>query len=403
MKFFTRKKKRIYLDYAAATPVRSRVQEVMKPYLSEHFANASAIHREGVLARQAIEDARERIARLLKARPEHVYFTGSGTESNNLAILGTLEARRAAGVAYEDMEIISTRLEHPSVAQALKHAVSLGVRVHYAEVDETGLIDQVSFSSLLSEKTVLCTFAYINSEIGVIQEVGKLVRTVRAFEKKTAARIYVHIDGAQAPLWANCEIDRLMVDMISLDAGKCYGPKGMGLLVLRHGTELSAITHGGPQEGGLRPATENVPGIVGTAEALTLAQEQYEDRVARVQRVRDTFIAELLKINGVVLNGHQEKRVANNVNISIPGIDSEFAVVVLDEAGVACATKSACSGTDGAASSVVMAISNDTVRAQSTLRFTLGEDTTTTEVTKTAKLLRAQVQKTRATIDTLTQ
>ena len=403
MKFFTRKKKRIYLDYAAATPVRPRVHEVMKPYFSEYFANASAIHREGVMVREAVDDARARIARLLKARPENVYFTGSGTESNNLAILGTLEARLAAGVNYEDMEIISTRLEHPSVTQTLEQAATLGVRVHYVEVDETGMIDQASFAHLLSEKTVLCTFAYINSEIGVIQDVGKLVRAVRAFEKKTGARIYVHTDGAQAPLWATCEIDRLMVDMLSLDAGKCYGPKGVGLLVLRHGTELSAITHGGPQEGGLRPATENVPGIVGTAEAITLAQEQYQDRVVHVERVRDTFIAELLKIEGSVLNGHQEKRVANNVNISIPGIDSEFAVVVLDEAGVACATKSACSGADGAGSSVVMAITHDAARAQSTLRFTLGEDTTTAEAVKTAKLLHAHVQKTRATMDTLTQ
>ena len=395
MKFLKPKKKRIYLDYAAATPIRQAVIDLMKPFLRDQFANASAIHQEGVKARLAIDAAREKVARLLKARPEHVYFTGSGTESNNLAILGVIEAKRVAGVAYADMEVLSTRIEHPSVTQTLLYIEGLGVQVRYAAVSEEGLIQAESLQQLLSEKTVLVTFAYVNSEIGTVQEVGKLTRVVRAFEKKHTCRIYVHADAAQAPLWLSCELDRLMVDMLSLDAGKCYGPKGVGVLILRHGVVLSPVLHGGPQEGGLRPATENVAGIVGAAEALRIAQAHFDGRVQKVTHLRNFMIGALLEIEGVVLNGSQAHRVANNVNISVPGIDSEFAVVVLDEKGIACSTKSACSGAAGGGSSVVMEISNDASRATSSIRFSLGEETTHTELKRVVATLQEHVEKTR--------
>jgi len=199
-KFLKRKKKRVYLDYAAATPLRGRVYEKMRPFLRDQFANPSAIHREGVSQRLVIDTARERLARLLKARPEHVYFTASGTESNNLAILGTVENRLKAGIAYEDMEIISTKVEHPSVSQTLEHLKGLGVCIRYIEVDTEGLLEVSSLRELLSEKTILVSFAYINSEIGTIQNVGKLTRVVRAFEKEQGVRVYVHTDAAQAPL-----------------------------------------------------------------------------------------------------------------------------------------------------------------------------------------------------------
>ena len=402
-KFLKRKKKRVYLDYAAATPLRGRVYEKMRPFLRDQFANPSAIHREGVSQRLVIDTARERLARLLKARPEHVYFTASGTESNNLAILGTVENRLKAGIAYEDMEIISTKVEHPSVSQTLEHLKGLGVCIRYIEVDTEGLLEVSSLRELLSEKTILVSFAYINSEIGTIQNVGKLTRVVRAFEKEQGVRVYVHTDAAQAPLWCNCELDRLLVDLLTLDAGKCYGPKGVGVLVHRHGVSLSPVLHGGPQEGGLRPATENVAGIVGAVEAIVLAQEVREIRVQKVTAIRNYLLEELLHIDGVVLNGSRIQRVANNVNVSISGIDAEFAVVVLDEHGIACSTKSACSGAGGAGSSVVRAISGDEDRAISAIRFTLGEETTRTDVSRAARELAVHIEKTRTTIDALTQ
>ncbi len=393
MKFLQKRQKRIYLDYAAATPLRHTVAQKMRVFERDMFANASAIHREGVLVRQAVNRARERLARTLKIRPNGVVFTGSGTESNNLAIMGAVEARRATGVPYVDMEVISTHIEHPSVSKVLEHLSELGVDIKYLDIDTEGLIVAQSLLDTLSEKTVMVSFAYANSEIGVVQEVGKLSRIVRAFEKEHATRTYVHTDAAQAPLYLNCEMDRLMADIITFDAGKCYGPKGVGVLAMRHGVELSSVLYGGPQESGLRPATENTAGIIGAVEAIVVAQEQHEKRAEKVSALRDKAITQLSTIEGVVLNGSRTQRIANNINISISGIDSEFAVIVLDNEGIACATKSACSGAGGDGSSVVRAMTNDEARASSTLRFTLGGKTTMRDMTRVVDVLKQHVAK----------
>jgi len=402
MKFLKTRKKRIYLDYAAATPVRVAVQAAMRPYERDMFANPSAIHQEGVIARGAIDTAREKLARLLKIRPSGVVFTGSGTESNNLAILGAVQAQYAAGVAYCDMEVISTKLEHPSVGKVLEYLTTLGVQVKYMQVDDEGLIRVASLEELLSEKTILVSFAYVNSEIGTIQDVGKLARVVRAFEKAHGSRVLVHIDAAQAPLWLPCQLDGLLVDILTLDAGKCYGPKGVGVLAMRHGVSLAAVSYGGPQESGLRPSTENTAGIVGAVEAIVIAQEGCGKRANKVASLRDNAIEQFLQIDGVVRNGSSTKCVANNVNISIPGIDSEFAVISLDMAGIACSTKSACSGASGDGSSVVLAISDDPSRATSTIRFSLGEETTSRDILTTVAVLTQHVVKMRAAQQQLT-
>ncbi|MFT7507441.1 MAG: cysteine desulfurase [Acidimicrobiales bacterium] len=402
MKFLRTKKKRIYLDYAAATPLRSEVALVMRSYERDMFANASAIHQEGVAVRNAIERAREKLARTLKIRPKGVVFTGNGTESNNLAILGTVQERCESGVAYSDMEVISTRIEHPSVSKVLAHLATLGVAIKYMEVAEDGLIIPQSLQNTLSAKTVLVSFAYANSEIGVVQEVGKLARIVRAFSKAHDTYVVIHTDAAQAPLWLPCQLDGLLVDILTLDAGKCYGPKGVGILAMRHGVKLSSISYGGPQEGGLRPSTENTAGIIGAVHAIILAQQGREKRMNKVSILRDRMIELLIAIDGVVLNGSAEQRIANNINISAPGIDSEFAVISLDQAGIACSTKSACSGASGDGSAVVQAITNDTDRATSTIRFSLGEETTTRDICKAVEVLKSHIQKIRESHKQLT-
>jgi cysteine desulfurase len=221
---------------------------------------------------------------------------------------------------------------------------------------------------------------------------------VRAFEKESGARILVHTDAAQAPLWLSCALDSLGVDVLSLDAGKCYGPKGVGVLACVHDAHLAPHFFGGDQEGGLRPGTENTGLIVGAAESLCIAQDGYKSRSERATVLRDIFFAQLETIEGVVRNGSQEDRVANNINISIPGIDSEFAVITLDEKGIACATKSACGGARGDGSSVVFAITQDKERATSTLRFSLGEETTIQELEQTGAILKAHVAKIRAAL-----
>ncbi len=387
------KRRRVYLDHAAATPLLPAVARAMHAVEAVHFANPSAIHAEGVAARKVVDGARAKLARLLAVREPGIVFTGSGTESNNLAIIGTVQARHQAGVAYTDMEVVTTAIEHPSVTRAMEYLETLGVKVLRVPVSELGHITYEKFVAALTPKTVLVSFAYVNSEVGVVQRVSKLARAAAEAAKRWSTSIVVHVDAAQAPLWLPCQLDRLHVDLMSLDAGKCGGPKGVGVVAMRHGVTLAPVLFGGPQEGGLRPATENVSGIVGGVVALMAAQEGYKARAIKVTALRDEFMAALLQINCVVINGDRESRVANNVNISIPGLDSEFAVICLDEAGIACSTKSACSGAGGGGSHVVKAITGDAARATSTIRFTLGPNTTEAEIKKTVSVLKTHVAK----------
>lgn len=396
------KKKRIYLDYASATFVRKEVQKAMQPYFSHVYGNPSAIHKEGVHASLAVEKAREELAQTLRIRPSGIVFTGSGTESNNMALLGVIEERHKKGMAYRDMEVVSTAIEHASVLEVLAHLSSLGVVVTYVPTNEYGVITIDEFTRSLTDKTVLVVFSYVNSEIGTIQPFSKLTRIVRAYEQDHGTHIHVHIDGAQAPLWLPCALDTLNTDTLALDAGKCYGPKGVGVLAFRQKVSVAPILFGGSQENGLRPGTENTPLIIGAVKAIVLAQKEYVEKSERVTKLRDEFIAQLESIDGVVLNGHRTERVANNVNISIPFIDAEFAVISLDEKGIACATKSACGGARGDGSSVVRTITGDPKRALSTLRFSLGEDTKAHELLTVVTVLKAHIAQMKHSMQKLT-
>jgi len=383
---------RIYMDYAAATPLRHEVWEAMRPIYREVFGNASGIHKEGQRARRLIEEAREKVARLLQIRAEDVFFTSGGTEANNLAVIGVIEALYAKGIGYADMEIITTKLEHPSLLEACQALKKYGVTIRDATVHENGLIMMEEFEKLLNPKTVLVATSLINSEIGVIQDTRQLKRLM----KDKSSQAVLVVDGAQAPLWVNCQLEKIGADILTIDAGKFYGPKGVGVLARRHSTELAPITYGGGQETGLRPGTENPAPIVGLGIALTIAQENYERRSEGIGELQKYFFEKILKeIPTAVINGSQEKRVANNVNISIPGLDTEFAVVVLDEHGIAASTKSACSGAGGGESLVVKTISNDTARATSTLRFTLGETSHKQEIDAVIKVLKEHIVKMR--------
>lgn len=402
LRTYWKKGKAIHLDYAATTPVHPDVLKAMAPYWNEVWANPSAIYKSGVLARNVIEGARETLARVLKVRAHDITFTSGGTESNNLAIAGTIEAVASRGRAYSDIELISTRIEHPSITEMLKWYEQKGVVVHYIDVNEEGLIDEKEFAAALNAKTVLATFAYVNSEVGVVQQVKQLTRIVKKFNLTNDTHIPVHLDASQAPLWLSCEMDMLGVDMMTLDAGKCYGPKGVGVLARRHGVTLAPRMFGGDQEAGLRAGTENTALIVGCVHAIVRAQKNWKERSESVTKLRDALISTLeVSIPGVLLNGSCTQRVANNVNISIPGIDTEFAVITLDAHNIAASTKSACGGAKGDGSTVVRAMTADDIRARSTIRFTLGEDTTKHEILTAARVLRDHVAKTRAFEETL--
>ncbi len=384
-----KKTERIHLDYASATPLHPEVYAAMKPYMDGMWANPSALYREGVAARTVIDDSREKLARTLNVRPSDVTFTSGGTEANNLALIGVIEAQRAQGRAYADMEIIATRIEHPSIMETLAYLARCGVIVTYVSVDAEGLVDIHALETLLNTKTVLVTCAYVNSEIGVVQEVKKITRMVRKWNETHGVRVLVHTDASQAPLWLPCALDMLGVDMMTLDAGKCNGPKGVGVLVHRQWVALAPAAFGGGQEVGLRSGTESLPLIVGCVTALVRAQEGWQSRSERVTILRDRLVTLLTTaIPSVILNGSPTARVANNVNISIPGLDTEYAVIWLDSKGIAASTRSACGAQGNTGSHVVREMTHDEPRATSTLRFTLSETTTEKEITTAVQVLR---------------
>ena len=389
------KKSRVYLDYAAATPLSKKAYTAMKPFLMGNFGNASAIHHEGAMARIVVEQGRERTARALQVRPEFVTFTSGGTESNNLAIIGTVEYLLNQGRSLVDMEIVTTKIEHPSVMNTMQALQIRGVTVRYVGVDSEGFVSLSELQSMLSEKTVLFSVAYANSEIGVIQKVHAIKKALIAAEKKFGTKIMFHLDAAQAPLWLSCQFDSLQADLLALDVGKCHGPKGVGILVKGRRATLAPTLFGGGQESGLRPGTENVAGIVGASVALEEAQMDFKVRAEKVAIVRDAAIEHILTlIPQAILNGPAgDERLANNINISIPGLDTEFATVVLDKHGFAVSTKSACAGAGGGESLVVKSISDDLARSGSTVRISLSPHTTLNNIKDLTKVLKSHIEK----------
>lgn len=395
MSFWSPSPRRIYLDTAAATPLIPAARVAMQPWLTTSYGNASAIHEEGKAARRAVEAAREKIARVLELKSVHVIMTGSGTESNNLAILGYLKKLNQTGRAYADMEVLTTPIEHPSIMTLIPELESLGVVVKQIPVTDVGRITKAALMSVLSPKTALVTFAYGNSEVGVVQPVHQLVRLIREYEKVHGTHVQIHLDAAQAPNYLPIAFPQLGIDSMALDAGKCGGPKGIGILGLRERERITSISYGGGQEGGLRPGTENVPGIVGAAAAIQEAQAGQVKRATSVAAVRDAglrYIAE--RLPQAILNGPTgAERLANNINISLPGFDTEYAVVWLDTHGVAASTKSACAGAGSGKSHVVFALTGDEARASSTIRLSLGEATTLRELKKAIDILAAYCTK----------
>lgn len=395
---------RVYLDWAAATPLLPAAKEAMEPYLTECFGNPSAIHAEGQVTRNAVEEARQTIAGAVQVRPEFVTFTSGGTEGNNLAIFGVVDALAQADRKYESMTVITTKIEHPSVGEACAALKRRGVHVRYVQVSETGKVDLEHLRTLLDESVVLFSTALINSEIGTIQPAHAIRKILKVAEEQYGTQVFFHLDAAQAPLWVNCQFDSLSADFVTLDAAKCCGPKGVGALIRSRRTNIVPVVHGGGQESGLRPGTENVAGIVGAAVAIKEAQDNYQTRAESVAAVRDQVIEHIqIELPPALVNGATgDDRVANNINISIPGLDTEFAAVVLDKHGFAVSTKSACSGAGGGASTVVQTILQHPAsacppelvqgRASSTLRITLGPDTTLEQLQSLTSVLKQHVE-----------
>ena len=393
--------RRIYLDYAAATPVDPRVVEAMRPYWTLHPGNAGGLHQEGRDAKHALTASREVVARVVGAQPDEVVFTSGGTEANALAMLGTVRAVCAAeGGDIRGVHIITTRIEHPSVLEGFRALEQQGAQVDYLSVDRDGMVDLTHLKEVLTPLTTLVSVMYVNNEVGTIQpiaEIAKLIRRVKkeaAHEGRTKSSYPIfHTDASQAPLYLPLLVQKLGVDLLTIDGQKIYGPKGIGALYVRRGTPLEPLFLGGSQERGVRPGTEPIPLIVGLSTALTLAEEERAARIAHVTPLRDLFLALLeehnkranqrggtrIEINGPVGTEASTKRLPNNINVSIPGYESEYLILALDHHGIAAASRSACM-TGGSGSYVIEALGKDPAHAQSTLRFSLGKDTTEEDV-----------------------
>ncbi|MEK7585021.1 MAG: cysteine desulfurase family protein [Patescibacteria group bacterium] len=349
-------------------------------------ANPSSIHSAGVAAAAKLADARESVARVLAAHADEIIFTASGTEANNLALLGVARAIKSSKKSH----IITLVTEHASVLEPCRALERAGFEVTYLGVKPDGLIDLAEFKKALRPETLLVSISYVNNEIGVIQpirEIAKIIRVQHRVSDSGDTRCLFHIDACQAPQYLDLNVARLGIDLLTLNSAKISNTKGVGVLYVKRGVVLEPIIYGGGQERGLRSGTENVPAITQFAEALKLSVKKREKESARLTKLRDYFIKKLLKIEGATLNGSVTERVANNANVSFAGADSEYVVLSLDAKGVLASSGSACSTQTKDASYVIEALGGGEARAASAVRFTLNPNTQKSDLDHVLKIL----------------
>lgn len=379
---------RIYLDYAAATPLEPRVLAAMEPYWHSQYGNPGSLHSEGLEARAAVDEARRTIAQTLNAHPDEIMFTSGGTEANNLAILGVPRAytRAHPGMPFH---VITTEIEHSSVIDTVRSLEGSGAEVSVLPVDRVGLIDPAVLRAALRPYTILVSVITASNEIGTIQPVSEVACVLKGYADTTGNKPLLHTDASQAPAWLPLNVDSLGVDLMTLDAQKVYGPKGAGCLYRKRGVALEPILFGGMQEGGMRPGTPVVPLVVGFAESLRIVNEERSSYVNEVARLRDLLIERVrLQVPTVELNGAKgNQRLANNVNLSYEGLDAERIVIELDARGIAASSRSACLLGEKPGSAVVRALGKGEGIAKSAVRLTLGRHTSQSDIEQAAASL----------------
>ena len=378
----------IYLDYSATTPVDPRVVHAMTPYFSASFGNPSSVHRYGQVAEAAIDSARETVASILHCRPDEIIFTSCGSESDNLALRGAAYAMRAkTGAKW----ILAARVEHPAVTKTLLHLEKYdGFLIKWLDVDKYGMVTPEAVSRVIGDGTALVSVMYANNEIGTINPIEAIAENCRAKD------ILFHTDAVQAAAYLPLDVQLLGVDMLSLGAHKFYGPKGVGALYVRKGTPLVSHLTGGGQEFSLRAGTQNVPYIVGFAEALRLTNEEREQRVTHVKPLRDQIIGTVLEIiPDSRLTGHLEARLPQHASFAFKDVDGNLLLTLLDAAGFACSSGSACKTGNPEPSEVMNAIGLAREWGLGSLRVTLGIHTTTADVVSFLKVLPGLVEKAR--------
>ncbi|MBN8657705.1 MAG: cysteine desulfurase [Anaerolineae bacterium] len=377
----------IYLDYAATTPVDERVLAKMMPYFRENYGNPSSIHRLGQKAESAVDEAREKVASVLGCRADEIIFTSGGSEADNLALRGLMLANKEA-----TKWILTAKTEHPAVSKtAIQLEKEYGFLLEWLDVNEHGAVTVESLAKAVCNNTTMASVMYANNEIGTINPIASLAEVAKA------NNIFFHTDAVQAAAYLDVNVNKLGVDLMSLGGHKFYGPKGVGALYVRKGTKLVPHLTGGSQEFSLRAGTHNVPYIVGFAEALKLAAEEREARTAHVKPMRDHIIGSVLEtISDSRLTGHPEQRLPNHASFVFKDVDGNLLLQLLDAAGFACSSGSACKTGNPEPSEVITALGYSRDWALGSLRITLGVDTTPEHVDSFLRTLPALVDKARS-------
>lgn len=367
----------IYLDHAATTPLRREALEAMLPFLTEDFGNASSLHGFGRRARAGLDEAHERVARALGATPREIVFTSGGTEANNLALKGAAWAGKARG-----HQIITSSVEHHSVGRTVRYLEKFGFEIVELPVDRYGRVDPDDVEAAITSKTILVSVMLANNEVGTIQPIAEIAARVRRHKG-----ILIHTDAVQAAPYLDIDLASLDVDLLTVAAHKFEGPKGVGALFVRHGTNILAQQQGGAQERYRRAGTENVAGAVGMAAALELTLAERPQTVVRLRDLRDSLAASVGAIDNVQQTGHQTERLPGLVSLVAGGVDGSDVAIALDLAGLACSTGSACTTGSNEVSHVLSAMGYPADEARGALRLSLGRTTTAEEVAMAAGLL----------------
>ncbi len=369
--------KYVYLDYAATTPMDPRVIEVVTKHLNETYGNASSLHTLGQIAHQVLEESREMVASLINADKDDIYFTSSGTESDNLAIKGVALKNQDRG-----NHIITSAIEHHAVENPCSKLEKKGFKVSFLPVDKFGIINLDDLEKAITDKTILISIMFANNEIGTIEPIKEIGEIAKAND------IIFHTDAVQAFGKVPIDVEAMNIDLLSASSHKLYGPKGVGMIYIRNqgkrdgwGKYIEPLFHGGGHEKKMRPSTENIPGIAGFAKACEIAKEEMADEAEKLIKLRDKIINWVLEnIEDAYLNGHPTKRLPNNVNLGFKYVEGESILLSLDMECIGASTGSACSSTSLEASHVLLALGLKPEEAHGSLRLTLGKFTTENDI-----------------------
>ena len=384
--------KLVYMDHAATTPMREEVLQRMIPFMKENYGNPSSIYTLAQQARNAVDESRRTIAKLIGCRSSEITFTSGGTESDNAAIKGAALAMRHLG-----NHIITTSIEHHAVLHTCMQMEQFGFEVTYLPVDREGKVNISDVENAITDKTILVSIMAANNEIGTVQPITEITNMVKDSASSMGTSILVHTDAVQAMGQIPVNVKDWPVDMLSMSAHKFYGPRGVGALYIKRGTPFEPLLMGGGQERQRRSGTENVPAIVGMELALSLAIMEQEEQGKKLSRFRDEIIEGLSKnIEGILINGHRKDRLPNNVSVSFLGVEGEPILLGLDFSGICASSGSACSSASIEPSHVLLAIGRTAEQAQGTLRITLGRDNTQENVDYLLEVLPKLVERLRS-------